>query len=181
MGQWRDVGGAGQWREGLYVLRAGLVCCEVLCACCCVLCLLLQIVEAGDSLGITPEAVTGLYKSERLLNVPHPPGAKCPSPPPPGAARVVCLMEHPQVTAGISSLCQKIATPLQAFASPGEHEGDPSLWMDRLAAVFRCVCVCGWVRWECVCVWVGEVGVCVCVGGWVWVWVCGGEVGWWCC
>lgn len=77
---------------------------------------LLQIVEAGDSLGITPEAVTGLYKS---------------------AARVVCLMEHPQVTAGISSLCQKIATPLQAFASPGEHEGDPSLWMDRLAAVFR--------------------------------------------
>ena len=67
-------------------------------------------------------------------------------------------MEHPQVTAGISSLCQKIATPLQAFALPGEHEGDPSLWMDRLAAVFRCVCVC--------------------VGGWVWrvgglVWVCG--------
>ena len=72
------VGGAVERR---LILRAGLVCCEVLCACCCVLCLLLQIVEAGDSLGITPEAVTGLYKSEGLLNVPHPPGAKCPSPP----------------------------------------------------------------------------------------------------
>ena len=69
-------------------------------------------------------------------------------------------MEHPQVTAGISSLCQKIATPLQAFALPGEHEGDPSIWMDRLAAVFRCVGVGvggwvwhvggvgGWVRWR---------------------------------
>ena len=52
---------------------------------------------------------------------------------------MVCLMEHQQITAGISSLCQKIATPLQAFASSGEHEGDPSIWMDRLAAVFRCV------------------------------------------
>ena len=67
-------------------------------------------------------------------------------------------MEHPQVTAGISSLCQKIATPLQAFALPGEHEGDPSLWMDRLAAVFRCVCVC-------VCVWVWDGGGGVGVGG----------------
>ena len=65
-------------------------------------------------------------------------------------------MEHPQVTAGISSLCQKIATPLQAFALPGEHEGDPSLWMDRLAAVFRWVG--GWV-WR----GGGVFGVCVCV------------------
>ena len=71
------VGGVVERRR---LLRTGLVCCELLCTCCSVLCLLLQIVEAGDSLGITPEAVTGLYKSERLRNVPHPPGAKCPSP-----------------------------------------------------------------------------------------------------
>lgn len=69
-------------------------------------------------------------------------------------------MEHPQVTAGISSLCQKIATPLQAFALPGEHEGDPSLWMDRLAAVFRCVGG-GWVGGFGVGGMFG-MGVCVC-------------------
>jgi transportin-3 len=77
---------------------------------------LLQIVEAGDSLGISPDAVTGLYKS---------------------AARVVCLMTHQEITEGVSRLCQLVATPLQQCATPTNSKGDPSIWLDRLAAIFK--------------------------------------------
>ena len=83
---------------------------------------------------LSPVLPSSLFLLSPLCPLPSVPTFRSP---PPGAARVVCLMDHQQITAGISTLCQKIATPLQAFALPGEHEGDPSIWMDRLAAVFR--------------------------------------------
>ena len=59
----------------------------------------------------------------------------CPS----GAARVVCLMTHQEITEGVSRLCQLVATPLQQCATPTNSKGDPSIWLDRLAAIFKYV------------------------------------------
>ena len=57
----------------------------------------------------------------------------------PGAARVVSLMTHQEITEGVSRLCHLVATPLKQCATPTDGKGDPSIWLDRLAAIFKCV------------------------------------------
>ena len=55
-----------------------------------------------------------------------------------GFAKVVCLMQPKQITDGIGKLCQVIASLLAQFAVEGSKpEGDPSILLDRLSAIFR--------------------------------------------
>lgn len=83
--------------------------------------LLLQIIQAADNLRLSNDAIVGLLK---------------------GAAEVVSIMPLEEITPGIRSLCQLQAVPLHEIArrTQGYQSGspsDPTLWLDRLTAVFR--------------------------------------------
>ena len=84
---------------------------------------LLQIVQAMDSFQLSADAGVGLLK---------------------GACQVLAKMPPDEIREGIKQLAQLQLTPLQALLL--QHDGtepksgsgkDPSLWLDRLAAIFR--------------------------------------------
>lgn len=81
--------------------------------------LLVQIIQAADSLSISNEAVIGLLK---------------------GTTDVLTKMPHDHITAGVRTLCSLQTQHLlgeHAANQPGQARIDPCVWVDRLTAVFR--------------------------------------------
>ncbi|XP_064600886.1 LOW QUALITY PROTEIN: transportin-3-like [Liolophura sinensis] len=83
---------------------------------------LIQIVQAVDSFSVSNEAALGLLK---------------------GTATILGRMPHDKVTEGLKQLCSFQLTPLQKLLEEEtgpptkDKNKDPTVWLDRLAAIFR--------------------------------------------